>query len=72
MADYGHYMGLNLGLFGQMGAYKGTEFRAGASNGFTSPDLPINGYLRRIFYDGENAGGGASLLAWWSSGLLDK
>jgi hypothetical protein len=31
----GHYMGLNLGVFLQIGEYTGTDFWIGQSDGFT-------------------------------------
>jgi hypothetical protein len=34
-ADYGHYMGLNLGLFRQTGLNIDSYFWGGQSNGFT-------------------------------------
>ncbi len=55
-------MGLNLGLFWQIGAYNRFYFRAGESDGFTGPDLPMEGYSGRTFYDGENAGGGPAIF----------
>jgi hypothetical protein len=35
----GHYMELNLGTFGQMGAYKWPDFRGGKLEGFTGVSL---------------------------------
>jgi hypothetical protein len=54
-------MGLNLGLFLQIGQYTSANFGTGRSGGFTGPDAPENGYADRIFSDGENTGEGAAL-----------
>ena len=55
-------MGFNLGLFLQMVAYMNTEFRAWRSGDIMGPDLPMGVYSGRIFYDGENPGGGPALF----------
>ena len=50
----GHYMGLNLGVFWQMGGYTGTDFWAGESDAFTGVFCRIfwgiigTGYVPRI------------------------
>jgi len=45
-----------------MVAYMNTEFRAWRSGDIMGPDLPMGVYSGRIFYDGENPGGGPALF----------
>src|SRR5208283_3306648 len=39
----GHYMGLNFGVFLQIGVYKGTDFWAGQLNGLTGVFFGVSG-----------------------------